>query len=136
MRLNRKFCVVSTRSYKNLQLFSQISFRLQISSEYSLRFIHLFNSLSISYDLFNVGISLSLKTSQTFWGYIMLRWWKFHTLYIYINIFRLVSWFWGILIGLIGTVFANGPGDLGSIPGRVISKTLEIVLDTSLLNTQ
>ena len=33
-------------------------------------------------------------------------------------------------------VFANGPEDLGSIPGRVISKTLKMVLDTSLLNTQ
>ena len=31
---------------------------------------------------------------------------------------------------------ANGPGDLGSIPGRLISKTLKTVLDTSLLNTQ
>ena len=40
------------------------------------------------------------------------------------------------LIGLVGRVFANGPGDLGSIPGRVISKTLKMVLDTSLLNTQ
>ena len=33
-------------------------------------------------------------------------------------------------------VFANGPGDLGSIPGRVIPKTLKMVLDTNLLNTQ
>ena len=33
-------------------------------------------------------------------------------------------------------VFANGPGDLGSIPGRVIPKTLKMVLDVSLLNTQ
>ena len=33
-------------------------------------------------------------------------------------------------------VFANGPGDLGSIPGCVIPKTLKMVLDTSLLNTQ
>ena len=33
-------------------------------------------------------------------------------------------------------VFANGPGDLGSIPGRVIPKTLKVVLDTTLLNTQ
>ena len=33
-------------------------------------------------------------------------------------------------------MFANGPGDLCSIPGRVIPKTLNIVLDTSLLNTQ
>ena len=41
-----------------------------------------------------------------------------------------------MLIGLVGRVFANGPGDLGSIPGRVIPKTLKMVLDTSLLNTQ
>ena len=33
-------------------------------------------------------------------------------------------------------VFANGPGDLGSIPGRVITKTQKMVLDASLLNTQ
>ena len=40
------------------------------------------------------------------------------------------------LIGLVGRVFANGPRDLGSIPGRVIPKTFKMVLDTSLLNTQ
>ena len=39
-------------------------------------------------------------------------------------------------IGLLGRVFANGLGDQGSIPGRVISKTLKMVFDTSLLNTQ
>ena len=39
------------------------------------------------------------------------------------------------LIGLVGRVFANGPEDLGSIPGRVIPKTLKMVLDTFLLNT-
>ena len=33
-------------------------------------------------------------------------------------------------------VFANGPGDLVSIPGRVIPKTLKMVFDTFLLNTQ
>ena len=33
-------------------------------------------------------------------------------------------------------VFANGPGDLGSIPGRVIPKTQKMVLDVILLNTQ
>ena len=32
--------------------------------------------------------------------------------------------------------FANGLGDLGSIPGRVIPKIFKMVLDTSLLNTQ
>ena len=39
-------------------------------------------------------------------------------------------------VGLVGTVFVNGPGDLGSIPSRVIPKTLEMVLDTTLLITQ
>ena len=47
--------------------------------------------------------------------------------YIYIYIY---------IIGLVGRVFANGPGDLGSIPGRVIPKTLKMVLDNSLFNTQ
>ena len=40
------------------------------------------------------------------------------------------------LIGLIVRVFANERGDLASIPGRVIPKTLKTVLDISLLNTQ
>ena len=40
------------------------------------------------------------------------------------------------VIGLVSRMFASGPGDLGSIPGRVISKTLKMVLDTSFLNTQ
>ena len=33
-------------------------------------------------------------------------------------------------------VFATGPGDLGSIPGRVIPKTQKMILDVTLLNTQ
>ena len=36
----------------------------------------------------------------------------------------------------VGRVFANDPGDPGSIPGHVIPKTFKMVLDTSLLNTQ
>ena len=49
-----------------------------------------------------------------------------HTLYIYIYIHT----------GTLVRVFANGPGDLGSIPGQVIPKTLKMELDTTLLNTQ
>ena len=33
-------------------------------------------------------------------------------------------------------VFANGPGDQGSMPVQVIPMTQKIVLDVSLLNTQ
>ena len=40
------------------------------------------------------------------------------------------------LISLVGRVIASDPGDLGSIPGRIIPKIFKMVLDTSLLNTQ
>ena len=40
------------------------------------------------------------------------------------------------LIVLVGRVFTNGPGDMGSIPNLVLPKTLKMVLDASLLNTQ
>ena len=40
------------------------------------------------------------------------------------------------VIGLLSRVFANGPGDRGLIPGRVILKTQKIVLDAALLNSQ
>ena len=33
-------------------------------------------------------------------------------------------------------MFANGLGDQGSIPGRVIPKTKTMVLDTALISTQ
>ena len=39
------------------------------------------------------------------------------------------------LFGGVGRVSANGPGDLGSIPGCVIPKTSKMVVDTFLLNT-
>ena len=41
-----------------------------------------------------------------------------------------------IYIGLAVRVIANGPGGLGSIPGRVIPKTQKLELDAFLLNTQ
>ena len=40
------------------------------------------------------------------------------------------------LFGLLRRVFANGPEDRGSIPGRVKPETQKMVLDISLLNTQ
>ena len=43
---------------------------------------------------------------------------------------------YSIIIILMSRVFANGPGDQGSIPGRVIPKTQKIVLDAALLSTQ
>ena len=40
------------------------------------------------------------------------------------------------LIYQVGRVLADGPGDLVSIPGRVIPKSFKIVLGTPLLSTQ
>ena len=39
-------------------------------------------------------------------------------------------------IGLMSRAFASGPGDQGSIPGRVIPKTQKMVFDAVLLNTR
>ena len=39
-------------------------------------------------------------------------------------------------LGQEGTAFDSGPGDLGSIPSRVMPKTFKMVLDTTLFNTQ
>ena len=50
------------------------------------------------------------------------------------DIIKIIYIYW--LIGLVGRVFTNGLGDHSSIPGRIIPKTLKMVLDTSLLNTQ
>ena len=54
--------------------------------------------------------------------------------YVMFSFFMYV--FTNLFIGLVGWVFANGPGDQNSIPGCVIPKTFKMVLDTSLLNTQ
>ena len=39
-------------------------------------------------------------------------------------------------IGMMVRLFANGLGDLGSIPGLVLPKTQKMVLDASLFNPQ
>ena len=52
------------------------------------------------------------------------------------QIARLVNRFEALSLSIyIYIVFANGPGDLGSIPGCALPKTFKMVLDTSLLNT-
>ena len=60
---------------------------------------------------------------------ILVLMFRTSTKYIYIYIYIYIT-------GSLGRVFANGLEDLGSIPGRVTPKTLKMVLDTSLINTQ
>ena len=45
-------------------------------------------------------------------------------------------WMCNLFGNLCFTVFTNGLGELGSIPGRVIPKTKKMVLDAILFNTQ
>ena len=52
-----------------------------------------------------------------------------------VNIYVLLMRFW-LAHWLSGRVFANSPGDRGSISGWIIPKIQKVVLDTSLLNTQ
>ena len=56
--------------------------------------------------------------------------------YICFNYCNLMLIILNRVIGLLGRVFVNDPGDWGSIPGRVISMTQNTVLDATLLNTQ
>ena len=53
-----------------------------------------------------------------------------------LNLFIFLSEIAWNFIDPVGRVFANGLADLGSIPGHVIPKTLKMVLDTALFNTQ
>ena len=54
-------------------------------------------------------------------------------IFIYVWVFIFIN---DRLIGLVGRMFANGPGDPRSVPDRVIPNTFKMVLETSLLNTQ
>ena len=58
------------------------------------------------------------------------RGWGLSTFYVYTYIFVWFLFFFFYMV----IVFANGPGD--SIHDRTIPKTLKMVFDTSLLNTQ
>ena len=77
-------------------------------------------------NVFYVPSVFSVLLFQSFWLYFPQV----------TNVSRNYYYSFDRLIGLVGRVFINGPGDLGSIPGHVIPKTLKMVLDTALLNTQ
>ena len=52
------------------------------------------------------------------------------------RVLNLIHKIYSLLIGLTGRLFANGPGDLGSIPRRIIPRTFKMVLDTFFPHTQ
>ena len=84
--------------------------------------------------------NISVKVWSVFWHMVILWTETMHKLWLMIQqhpcCFMNNCVHIYVLIGLVGRVLANGPEDLGSIPGRVIPKTLKMILDTSLLNNQ
>ena len=64
--------------------------------------------------------------------YLYIYIYTYMHIYVYIYIYMYIY----IYIYIMSRVFANGPGDRGSISGRVISKTQKMVLDAALLSTQ
>ena len=102
-------------SYKKLKIenFKSLKLKVFIIIKTSTSIASVFMDLIIGWVVF-YGI-------LTFVGYLMLN-----SVYIY-------DFQW---IGQMSRVFANGPGDQGSIPGRVIPKTQKMVLDGTLLYTQ
>ena len=62
------------------------------------------------------------------------------TLLLHFNQIKFVAWKYLFLIraniGLMSSLLANGPGDRGSIPDRVIPKTKKMLLEAALLNSQ
>ena len=83
-----------------------------------------------------IKLILAMNQFQTLQN---LHLWKNSEKNIYLTFFEkndFIYWMNRSPINLGGRVFANGPGDLGSTPSRVIPKTLKMVLDTALLNTQ
>ena len=73
-------------------------------------------------------------TNHIYLIYMIINIVNIYLIYMIINIVNIFLIY--MIIGLGVRVFANRPGDLGSIPGRGIPKTQKMVLDASLLNTQ
>ena len=59
-------------------------------------------------------------------------------IYLFNHLFHVLTTLYFVYrpIGQMSRLFAIGPGDRGSIPGRVIPKTQKIVLDATFLYSQ
>ena len=77
-----------------------------------------------------VFIPLMSFLQQSLFSEVCLFFWR--TLLLFFSFISVCL----MVFTLVGRVFANGLGERGSIPGRVIPKTQKMVYDTSMLNTQ
>ena len=97
-------------------------------STYILNTYHL---VWLGWVLWHINHCRLFNAKSSFYIYIKYIWFDLVKFY---SISTIVGYI--IQHGLGVRVFANVPGDLGSIPGRVIPKTQKMVLDASLLSTQ
>ena len=114
--------------------YTFISNFLLIFIKYFAHFYQIFCSFSSNILLILSNVLLILiKCFAYFHQIFLLIFIKYfsHFHQIFCSFYQIIS-----TIILVGRVCANGPGDLGSIPGHVLSKTFKMVLDTALLNTQ
>ena len=95
--------------------------------DYHILLSYYYNHISLYYFNYYYIIIILLLLLSLYYNY------HYILLYYYYYYITIICY---PLIGLVGRVFANGPRDLGSIPGRVTPKTWKMVLDASLLNIQ
>ena len=95
-------------------------------------------SLSLYQILLRIYFSSKLKKQE----FYHLQWCIIQPKWVLLGIYFKTLQHWNSVIKTntvtlyIYGLFANGPGDRGSIPGPVIPKTQKMVLDAALLNTQ
>ena len=120
-RSSRRLSICSVSSLFLFSVCGLIAQQNQLKDKF---FFFLVNSFEIWSSDSDYKIHLYIQ-SQT------REWVSFSGLFLYhIRISLDANW----LIGLMVRLFANGLGDLSSIPGHVMPKTLKMILDTSLFN--
>ena len=89
-------------------------------------------------EFYRIIIKIKIKTRKLYWLWFIKNCFQIWNKKEHNIISRVINSHMRIEpdIGLAVRVFANSPGDLGSIPDRIIPKTQKMVLDASLLNTQ
>ena len=119
--------------YKGIQFFTVLSAQTITDITVILIFHNIFNTLAMSINLFIFSLSLTFTLR---WQVLFFLVWssaRDWTIPLFLkvlgNFMRLILWdeFWfvHIYISLVCRVFANSQGDLGSIPRRVMPKTLK-----------
>ena len=93
-----------------------------------------FYSFCVSLLYSHISLIVSLLSAHNLHFLLANILWIFPSVYFAV----MVSFYADIRRGIVlmSRVFANGPGDRGSIPGRVIPKTQKMVFDAVLLYTQ